>query len=52
MLYGHAVRAFAAAKEGPIRRHLRPEDVYAALSAESRPDGVDGVIKASCSLVE
>ncbi|MDI3386299.1 TIGR02677 family protein [Streptomyces sp. B-S-A8] len=50
VLYRHAMRAFVTAKER-FAVHLRPEDVYAALPAEARPDGVDSVAKALDSLV-
>ncbi|MFD9515735.1 DUF2397 family protein [Streptomyces sp. NPDC059979] len=50
VLYRHAMRAFVTAKER-FAVHLRPEDVYAALPAEARSDGVDGVAKALDSLV-
>ncbi|MDF9816160.1 TIGR02677 family protein [Streptomyces sp. SPB162] len=49
-LYRQVMRAFVVAKER-FAVHLRPEDVYAALSAEARPVEVDGVVKALDSLV-
>lgn len=50
LLYRHVMRAFVAAKER-FAVHLRPEDVHAALPAEVRPAGVDGVAGALDALV-
>ncbi|MFF9567014.1 TIGR02677 family protein [Streptomyces sp. NPDC014685] len=49
-LYRQVMRTFLAAKER-FAVHLRPEDVYAALEAESRPADVEAVTKALDSLV-
>jgi len=49
-LYRQVMRAFLAAKER-FAVHLRPEDVYAALDAGSRPADVESVVKALDSLV-
>ncbi|GCB45399.1 hypothetical protein SNL152K_2689 [Streptomyces sp. NL15-2K] len=49
-LYRQVMRAFLTAKER-FAVHLRPEDVYAALDAGSRPADVDAVVKALDSLV-
>ncbi|MEV8315823.1 TIGR02677 family protein [Streptomyces sp. NPDC059900] len=49
-LYRQVMRAFLVAKER-FAVHLRPEDVYAALDAESRPAEVEAVVKALDSLV-
>ncbi|MFK4863786.1 DUF2397 family protein [Streptomyces sp. CSMPJR101] len=45
------MRAFLAAKER-FAVHLRPEDVYAALDAGSRPADLDAVTQALDKLVE
>ncbi|MGC9439531.1 TIGR02677 family protein [Streptomyces sp. WG5] len=50
-LYRQVMRAFLAAKER-FAVHLRPEDVYAALDAGSRPADPDAVTQALDKLVE
>ncbi|MFE5215135.1 MULTISPECIES: TIGR02677 family protein [unclassified Streptomyces] len=49
--YRQVMRAFLAAKER-FAVHLRPEDVYAALDAGSRPADLDAVTQALDKLVE
>ncbi|MEV7233869.1 TIGR02677 family protein [Streptomyces sp. NPDC051020] len=49
-LYRQVMRAFLAAKER-FAVHLRPEDVHAALDADTRPGDVEPVVKALDSLV-
>lgn len=49
-LYRQVMRAFLAAKDR-FAVHPRPEDVYAALVAGSRPADVEAVVKALDSLV-
>ncbi|MFD7706103.1 TIGR02677 family protein [Streptomyces sp. NPDC059786] len=49
-LYRQVMRTFLVAKER-FAVHLRPEDVYAALDATSRPADVEAVAKALDSLV-
>ncbi|MDX3579052.1 TIGR02677 family protein [Streptomyces sp. FL07-04A] len=50
LLYRQVMRAFLAAKER-FAVHLRPEDVYAALDAESRPADLEAVTQALDKLV-
>ncbi|MFD9391185.1 TIGR02677 family protein [Streptomyces sp. NPDC060000] len=50
-LYRQVMRAFLAAKER-FAVHLRPEDVYAALDAGSRPGDLEAVTQALDKLVE
>ncbi|MEU2600477.1 TIGR02677 family protein [Streptomyces hirsutus] len=50
-LYRQVMRAFLTAKER-FAVHLRPEDVYAALDAGSRPADVEAVTQALDKLVE
>ncbi|WP_407288168.1 TIGR02677 family protein [Streptomyces sp. BP-8] len=49
-LYRQVMRAFLAAKER-FAVHLRPEDVHAALDADTRPGDIESVVKALDSLV-
>ncbi|MFI5982625.1 TIGR02677 family protein [Streptomyces sp. NPDC051555] len=51
LLYRSVMRAFLVAKER-FAVHLRPEDVFAGLSAAVRPDGLEGVVGALDKLVE
>ncbi|KUN89196.1 TIGR02677 family protein [Streptomyces griseoruber] len=49
-LYRQVTRAFLVAKER-FAVHLRPEDVHAALDADTRPADIEAVVKALDSLV-
>ncbi|MFJ7204649.1 TIGR02677 family protein [Streptomyces sp. NPDC098789] len=50
LLYRGVMRAFRVAKER-FAVHLRPEDVFAGLSADVRPGGLEGVVGALDKLV-